>query len=304
MDDLQLVRELRRDLPLLEPDELTPARARLAAAMDAERIDDERTRRSVRHRRPVRRLMMAGWATAGVAAAIAAVLVLAPDKIGGQVPAANTEAAQVLHNAATAALKLPDVEPRPDQFVYTKSRSGGSTQETWLSVDGTRDGLVRQTPTDELESYPIPGCRDGRAATTKGGRMDPKRTEPCTPTPAYLPELPTDPDAMLDYLNENHSGESGDPNAMGKDVYELIARNYLRPQTRAALYQAAAKIPGLRAVPDVTDGAGRPGIGITWSSEGRTGVLVFDAYTYAFLGMADTSATLEAAVVNEAGQRP
>ncbi|MEU4681389.1 CU044_5270 family protein [Micromonospora sp. NPDC023737] len=304
MDDLQLLRELRRDTPLLESDELKPARARLAAAMDAERIDGERSRRSVRHRRPVRRLMMAGWATASVAAAIAAVLVLAPDKIGGQVPAANAEAAQVLHNAATAALRLPDVEPRPDQFVYTKSRSGGSTQETWLSVDGTRDGLVRQTPADELESYPVPGCRDGRAATTKGGRMDPEQTEPCTPTPAYLPDLPTDPDAMLDYLNDNHSGESGDPNAMGKDVYELIATKYLRPEARAALYQAAAKIPGLRAVPDVKDGAGRPGIGITWSSEGKTGVLVFDASTYAFLGMADTSATLEVAVVTAAGRRP
>lgn len=328
MDDLRLVRELGRDTPLLASDELAPARGRLLAAVAAAPTANpigadptgaqpagaeptgvrptgaERRRRPGRPRRPVRRIMLAGWTAIGVAAAAAAVLVLAPDKIGGQVPPANAEAAQVLHNAAAAALGLPDVEPRPDQFVYTKSRSGESMREAWLSVDGTRDGLIREIPAGAVEQIPVPGCRDGRAATVKGGRVNPRQTEPCTPAPAYLPDLPTDADAMLDYLNRSYKGEPGDSNAMGKDVLALVAENYLRPRSRAALFQAAADLPGLEVVRDVKDGAGRPGIGIAWSSEEKSAVLVFDADTYAFLGMADTLATLEVAVVDAVGERP
>jgi hypothetical protein len=33
---------------------------------------------------------------------------------------------------------LSDVEPRPDQFVYTKSAMGTDSYESWMSVDGTR----------------------------------------------------------------------------------------------------------------------------------------------------------------------
>ncbi|WP_198940176.1 CU044_5270 family protein [Micromonospora sp. CB01531] len=251
-----------------------------------------------------RRWGVAGWATAGMAAAAAAVLVLAPDKFGGEVPAANAQAAQVLNNAAAAALKLPDVEPRPDQFVYTKSQQGGSPREIWQSVDGTRDGLVQQAHAGDVEKIPLPGCREERAAVVKGDRVDPRRTEPCTPQPAYLPDLPTDVDSMPEYLNKNHSREAGDANAMGKDVLALIGENHLRPQSQAALFQVAARIPGIRAVPDVKDGAGRPGIGIAWSSQGKSGMLVFDVDTYAFLGVADASATLAVALVDKAGQRP
>ncbi|TDC28134.1 hypothetical protein E1211_28445 [Micromonospora sp. 15K316] len=304
MDDIRLVRELSGNAPLPNSGDLTPARDRLVAAMGAEQPGGELPRRPARRTRRVRRLLVAGWATAGVAAALAAVLVLVPDRIGGQVPAAHAEATQVLHGAAAAALQLPDVEPRPDQFIYTKTRSGASTDESWLSVDGTHDGLLRQTPATDDENTPLPGCRDGRAAVTKGGRMDPRQTEPCTPSPAYLPDLPTDPDAMLDHLNENYRGEPGDSNALGKDVHDLLASKYLRPRVRAALFEAAARIPGLTVVPDVQDGAGRPGIGIAWSHEGKSGVLVFDEESHTFLGTAGTSAMLEVAVVDEVGQRP
>ncbi|MEV6370313.1 CU044_5270 family protein [Micromonospora musae] len=304
MDDLRMVRELSGNAPLLKTDDLAPARGRLLAGMGAEQHGGEPAARPVRRTRRVRRLLLAGWATAGVAAAVAGVLVLVPDRIGGQVPAARAEAAQVLHGAAAAALQLPDVEPRPDQFIYTKTRSGNSTDESWLSVDGTHDGLLRQTPATDIENMPLPGCRDGRAAVTRGGRMDPRQTEPCTPSPAYLPDLPTDPDAMLDHLNANYRGEPGDSNALGKDVHDLLASKYLRPQVRAALFEAAARIPGLTVVPGVEDGAGRPGIGIAWSHEGRSGALVFDETSHTFLGTVGTSAVLEVAVVDEVGQRP
>jgi hypothetical protein len=57
-------------------------------------------------------------------------------------------------------------------------------------------------------------------------------------------------------------------------------------------------------VENVSDGAGRPGIGITWNSPGggEQIVLVFDAGTYAFLGTQGTSAMLTLTVVDKVGQ--
>jgi hypothetical protein len=301
MDDVQLVRELGRDSPLPTADALAPARDRLSAAMTAERTGGTHPGRRVRRNRPLRRLALAGWATAGVAAAVAAVLVLAPDKIGGQVPAANADAALVLHHAAVAALTLPDIEPRPDQFVYHKYADGS---ESWLSADGTHDSLT-QGP-GGADKHMLYGCRNGQRPVEKGDRVI--GAEPCTPDPAYLPDLPTNADDMLAYLNRHHSGRTGDANAMGKDILELIGWHYLRPQARAALFEAAGRIPGLRVVRPATDGGGRTGIGIAWSSQGKGGLIVFDANSYALLGAGpdprSMDAVLQVAIVDRVGQRP
>jgi hypothetical protein len=317
MDDLQLVAELARDTRLLDADELTPARDRLVAAIREERAGDEPPARPMRRHRRARRFVLAGWATAGVAAAVAAAVLVAvtgvPDRAGDPIPVADTQAVQVLQNAAAAALKLPDVEPRANQFIYQKTQTGTETWETWYSVDGTRDGLGQGTGGAQKNLFP--GCRDGRRAMIKGDQII--GTEPCTPQPAYLPDLPTDADAMLAYLNKHHSGNPGDVNAMGKDVLDLAERHYLRPPARAALFGAAARIPRLRMVPEATDGAGRPGVGVAWSFEGgmapgsrpgdRDTRLIFDARTYAFLGITQgrsSTAMMAVAIVDEVGQRP
>lgn len=71
--------------------------------------------------------------------------------------------------------------------------------------------------------------------------------------------------------------------------------NYLRPQAQAALFQAAANVPGFTVIRNTTDAAGRPGIGIAWSSDGKSGRM--------FAGVG-SSAVLQVAVVDEVGQRP
>jgi hypothetical protein len=61
-------------------------------------------------------------------------------------------------------------------------------------------------------------------------------------------------------------------------------------------------------VPNTHDGAGRPGIGITWpnppgsKSSAKPMVLVFDATTYEYLGSPD--AVTHLSIVDESGQRP
>ncbi|MBE1492827.1 CU044_5270 family protein [Plantactinospora soyae] len=300
MDDLRLLQQAGREIPLATPDQLAPARDRLLAAMTTTPATPTTIRREARRGW---RFVFGGVAAAGVAAAIVSVLVLAPDRVGGDLPAARADASQVLRNAAAAALRLPDATPRPDQFIYTRTQEGKETRESWLSVDGTRDGLVRTASADGGSNSVLPGCRDGRAAVVKGDQVLPGRTEPCTLEPGYRSDLPTDAAAMGAYLTENRSGEPGSVNSAGKDVY-YFAGAYLRPRTRAALYEAAATVPGLRAVENVTDGAGRPGIGIAWPSTGRSGemILVFEPESYAFLGVSGASAVLDLAVVDKVGQ--
>ncbi|SCG75889.1 CU044_5270 family protein [Micromonospora coxensis] len=297
MDDLQLLRQLGAETPPATPETLSPARNRLmAAATPAPTTIRRPTRRSWRG-------VLGGVAAAGVAAAVTSVLVLAPDQFGGDAPAARADATQVLRSAATAALQVPDATPRADQFIYRRTQDGPSIHESWLSVDGTRDGLVRESAAGKRTETPVPGCRDGRAALVKGGEVLPGRTEPCTPEPAYRPDMPTDATAMRAYLATHGSGEPGSVNAAGKDVM-YFAESYLRPASRAALYEAAAAVPGLRTVENVTDGAGRSGIGIAWPSTRGEGdiVLVFDAETYAFLGTSGTSSVQALTVVDKAGQ--
>ncbi|WP_370962084.1 CU044_5270 family protein [Amycolatopsis sp. cg9] len=296
MDDLDLIRERADAVGLATAEDLAPARERLLAAA-----------RTGRPRRAKRWFWTAG-AAAALAAGITAVVALAPAGetgagVGVGVGVAHADPVRVLTEAAGAALGEQAAVPRPDQFLYVKTeRSDHSVREVWFSVDGTRDGLIGDTK--------IPGCRDGKAPVY--GANDPSKEgtlEDCRPSPAYRTDLPTTADAMLAYLEEHHSGERGDVNALGKDVISLAYEHALRPASYAALFAAAAKVPGLTALDHVTDGAGRPGVGITWpvppgsSPKARPEVLVFDATTHRFLGTRDSAVTVKT-FVDRVGQRP
>ncbi|WP_447009327.1 CU044_5270 family protein [Saccharothrix hoggarensis] len=218
------------------------------------------------------------------------------------------DAVRLLGHAAQAARSDPSAPPRPDQFVYARSvGQGAPDREVWKSVDGTRDGLLHNHDGGPVV---LPGCLNGRSVVVRGTEPVPGPTQPCRPAPGYLADLPTDVDGMLAHLDANASGgEERSVNARGKDVPALVNEVMLPPLSRAALYEAAARVPGLSVVPDARDGSGRPGVGITWpvppgsSPEARPVVLVFDPETYELLG-SDFHAITELAVVDAAGQRP
>ena len=92
--------------------------------------------------------------------------------------------------------------------------------------------------------------------------------------------------------------------------------------TAAAIYRAAARIPGVTEVDDAVDAAGRHGIAIA-REDTRLGLRtewIFDASTLGYLGersvlsrdsamgeagtVFDTRAVLERAVVDRSGQEP
>ncbi|GIG59881.1 hypothetical protein Lfu02_42530 [Longispora fulva] len=297
VDDIRLVRELGQDTPLARLDELDGAYARLMAAATARPESAPAPRRR-------RRFVLAFGLPGLVAAAVAAVLVFGPLD-GGRPDAAHAEAAVVLHRAAAAALTVPDVEPRPDQFYYVRSQFGTVENEVWLSMDGRHDGYSSEAG---HPGEPWPACVDGRQqAYDKYGKLLVGVTQECQPRPAYRPELPDTADGMFTYLNglAETSPQDTRANYIAKTAMEMMEWTYLRPKVRAALFEALGRVPGLTVVRDVTDGSGRAGVGIGWDpGSGAQYVLVFHPTTFAYLGMRTFGAILQVAVVDRAGQQP
>ncbi|WP_410596964.1 CU044_5270 family protein [Amycolatopsis sp. lyj-23] len=292
MDELDLIRTRAETVGFAPAERLAPARERLLAAA-----------RGPRRHRPRRRLWVAG-ASVGLAAAITAVVALTPaDQVGVGAGVAHADPVKVLTAAAHHALKEPAEPPRPDQFLYVKTEEPEHhIREVWFSVDGTRDSLIAGVKDG--------GCRNGKAPMY--GTNDPRKEgtlQDCTPRPVYRTDLPTTADAMLAYLEAQAGDQKGNVNSMGKSVYDLAYEQVLPPASYAALFEAAARVPGLTALDHVTDGAGRPGVGITWpvppgsSPAAKPEVIVFDATTYQFLGTPETAVTVKT-YVDEVGQRP
>jgi hypothetical protein len=233
---------------------------------------------------------------------------------GVTVPATLT-AREVLEHAAGAALKESAVVPREDQFVYTKDVSPGEVvQLSWLSVDGTRNGLTESPMNGKLQQTVQLGCvngsrkirtpgRDGKPI--KGGHkpivakkpvtmdgpgstvpMDgPVVTVPCTPERAFFPDMPTTAAAMGPYLERTQGVRLNDLNDLSKTVGFMLESDYILPAQRAALYRFLAATPGLTVAAHVRDVSGRPGIGVVWHFYGSKAMNIFDPRTFAYLGM-------------------
>jgi hypothetical protein len=236
----------------------------------------------------------------------------APRPGGGTETVAGTTAVELLDQAAFAAAAEAPVEIRDDQFVYAGSvvrYDGGQPQdrEIWTSVDGSREGLLRE---EGAEDVPL----DSGSATSY----------------RLLQSLPTDPEAMLGWLYDQ--GEEGDAERdADQDAFvlvgDLLQESLVPPDVAAALYGAAALIPGVTVVPDAQDAAGRPGIAVSREdayNPGQGHELILDEESFELLGTRSvaltdlaleegpveagdvlfSSAVLERAVVDEAGARP
>jgi hypothetical protein len=246
MDELILLREIR---PEPAPADLNRARGRLLAEIEAER--------------PHRRRRVGVLAALALAAAVAATVVLVPwDRLTGSTPtSASADPVVLLSDAAAYARSQPFVVPRPDQFVFVPPR-------VWISVDGKHDGSAN--------GRLLPACIDGKARTEHP--KDPAYPfDDCILTPGYLPELPTTTDGIIDYLRAG-------PTFTLKGIADLLSSQWLRPESKAALFQAATRIPDLTVLAR-TSVDGRTGIGLKEGSPVHGySVLVFDRDTQAYLG--------------------
>jgi hypothetical protein len=281
--------------------------------------------------------------TATAAAAVVAAAALTLTTLSGHSPgpaghqqAGQTPAAQLLAKIAAAAGRQPVLNVRDDQYMYiaSKDRYSVSTvtqqgdhtslepihkREIWLSVSNVcRPGLL-------IDPSP------GRAEKLTGGTFGrcPNRGSFNDPTYRFLQSLPTSPHALLNmiYAATKGAGQSPDQEAF-TTIGDMLREAVAPPDISAALYRAAALIPGVRVVPHATDILGRPGLGVqfartviqspapgvpyreTYDPNGPT--WIFNPRTLLWLGETDGtlhgkelgSVVLNRAIVDHLGQRP
>ncbi|MFE5901773.1 CU044_5270 family protein [Streptomyces sp. NPDC056488] len=256
-----------------------------------------------RRRFPLRLLVV----PVAACAVLAGVVVLAPGE-GPAGPPASSDAVRFLSRAALAAAAAPAPKVRSGEYVYVKSlvahagrdAAGGPAvlpsaraREVWLSANGSRPGLLREAgsadtplgsraPVYELDR---PGAVPRK--TTLGAEAPPVTN----PTHAYVAALPTDPEALLRLVREQTrgSGETGGPGGDADQraftaIGTLLAETWAPPEVTAALYRAAALIPGVAVLPSATDAAGREGVAVARTAHGEQTQWIFDRTTSAFLG--------------------
>jgi hypothetical protein len=242
----------------------------------------------VRRQRPggrPRLIALAATATAAVVAATALTLATLAGHHGPSAPghpAGPGTAAQLLAKIAAAAARQPSLSVRDDQYMYISSDDGYGVssvtvhgkvgkvtsqgehtsvepihkREIWLSVsDVCKPGLlIDPSPGPAIK---LTGGIFGRCPN-RGGFND--------PTYRFLQSLPADPHTLLNmiYAATKGAGQSPDQEAF-TTIGDMLREAVAPPAISAALYRAAALIPGVRVIRHVTDILGHSGIGVQFA---------------------------------------
>lgn len=240
------------------------------------------------------------WPTLLSAAVAFAVLALVVLTRSASVPADDARATLELvaaRAAGTVATTLPG-----DAFVYVRTRQlavssvfddGGEARyesesliETWAPTSTLR--AVRIDTTTGLDARPLTpedAARLGVYGSTyrtirHSSTTAPDRAE--LPVRTYLAALPTDPHQVLDQLRAEVEDAYGKP-PRGSAKPSVDQRTFTRigdllseagvllePAQRAALFRAAALLPGVRKLTERADLAGRSGLAIGYEMPNGT----------------------------------
>jgi hypothetical protein len=242
-------------------------------------------------------------------------------------------AAMLLAKIADAAQRQPAPAVRGGEFMYIRSEvayptdtivNGHETsasgmlheRQVWLPVANicATGLLIEQGVSTPLSAYPIhsghvvqPPPGSGFLGCGEGTVGD--------PTYRLLQSLPADPATLLKLIYAKTKGEGPSPAAEAfTTIGNLIGETIVPPRTAAALYRAAALIPGATVVEHATDAVGRSGIAVAWTAGRYRDEWIFNSATLQYLGERDydtatgtvsgESAVLQRAFVGKAGQLP
>lgn len=249
----------------------------------------ERTRR----RRFPRPLLLVP-ALAAVAAVVLLLVLPGREDPADERPATRKPAATGL--APTRPLKR-------GQYLYTRTRGeylnivgdqpgyavlAPSDSETWMSLDGTgwltsRNGKQVWLTERDRSRWVAAGRPQ---LISKGDDVSIGVDDQGGPTSMTTLSLPTDPDALLGVLRRDKT-----PDQTFQALEEALRGNYTTAAQRAALYEVAGRIPGVKRDPGASDHDGRPGTGFTLDdthNKLRT-ELVIDPQTHVLLGDEQTT---------------
>ena len=233
-------------------------------------------RRSRRGRRPVLAIAMGAGvlATAGVVTAV--VLIPGPKAGGGQAGGGgySSPGITLLAQVADAAEQQPAPQVvRDSEFMYIRSQvaftadviSGGHETSTmqkpherqvWLPVANicATGLLIEDGSRTPLGPGPVSSA-PGAASSSSAPLANQPQSSGCgkgavgDPTYRLLQSLPTDPHALLSLIYAQTKGEGPSPNAEAfTTIGDLMRETIVPPRTAAALYRAAALIPGVTLV--------------------------------------------------------
>ncbi|MQA88011.1 MAG: hypothetical protein GEV03_26170 [Streptosporangiales bacterium] len=110
---------------------------------------------------------------------------------------------------------------------------------------------------------------------------------------ARLRQLPTDPDELLSHLYRHAPGDRPRSERAWMYVTETLGVYPVPPEVQAAMFGAAAKIPGVTLVRDSVDAAGRHGVAVALEVDGVQEQLIFDPETFRYLGQRGVVADAE-----------
>jgi hypothetical protein len=239
-------------------------------------IDDTQSTPPTAASEPARRRLRprpALWvpvAATALAGALTITLATLPGTGSGTAGASRgSTAAVLLEQVADVAAKTPATPVRDDQLVYVRSLTAGAEmlpdgsykpgklhrREVWMSQEPApvkTVGLIHEDgayfPLSEFVPSGSPGVPAG---------ID-------RPTYTWLASLPTDPGALLGrlYALTKPAGGQEKAQAVFDTIGELLRETVMPPRNAAALYEAAARIPGVTRDADAVDASGRHGVGI------------------------------------------
>ena len=256
------------------------------------------TMTAIRSRAPVR-VTVLQRATArprravAVAAAAAALAVIATvvgiTASGGPTrPVVDRGAVRLLAKVAAAAARQPAPHVRDSQYMYIATKEAAPSLKP-LGWGSTPPPVPRHIHLKLITSrvwVPVrnlchPGFEPGVKCPNNGWLND--------PTYRLLQSLPTNPHALLAmiYRVERGHGPGPDQEAF-VTIGDLLRNTIAPPRVAAALYRAAALIPGVTLVPHVTDAIGRPGVAVARIGPGLDGgtreELIFSRATLQLIG--------------------
>ena len=218
----------------------------------------------------------------------------------------------LLERAAAAAGREPTALIGQGEYVYVKSRVA------WLHLpdDDVKRAFLDQVHDREVwlpASYGSEGLIRERGETIG--------LSGATPNSRYA-DLPTDPAELLQRVYADTRGQDSGPDvAAFAFLGNALRESLLPPTVTAALYRAAARIPGVVLVADSVDAEGRHGVAVGRTDDrGERLEWIFDATTFEYLGersylvrdtdigqagmLTGTTAVLDRGVVHRKGELP
>jgi hypothetical protein len=210
---------------------------------------------------------------------------------------ASQAAGPVLQRLALTTESRSAPQIRDDQYIYVESKvtesegagdsPGNKSNEYTFKTDGHRESW-----------HPVSGFKSGRNGLLKidgdstaiSSVPGPEGDSSTITSYRDLEKLPTDPDALYTKIRNDlkQQHDYADPKLLEEEMFThirgMISETVTPPKTAAALYRAAAKIPGVVEVPNAVDGLNRSGVGLAYDKDGTRQMWVFDKKSSEYLG--------------------